>query len=520
MDHFSELNAYRGLSPRQSRLLDLEAVVEGTAYDELEPWHARNEKGEPIECSKRKPDVLIGVAAEKVAKLVRRLSGSGSRPQLEGVESIKSQLEQIRIEPTLPLAAQDLVVKGSCALGFARLADGRFEPVYIEPEWAEPIFVARAAGERARQVAEEMELLGVPMPTPARGQFLLAPPEADSHDVVFLRHEWVVDEEVAEVASGTPRTTQRWRYRRDYLPHVILEYKPLKISADDQYAKLWELSEPPRPHNWGVVPIVWARSPKAKPGQFDGPSFLSPPVLSLDRAADYLESMGNDAVKKIAWPQLALIDLQDRVDMTNRELGQLGESRMSSSSGYVLDLQTTSIGGHQGKVQILEIRGDGPKVAAEQVERFKTRVGELTGLVDFDQSQAAGALSGVALERMLEPMISTVEEWRGPVEALLIALCQKLAKVVGKTVKPVVRWPRIVDVTPADLVAAAQALSTATGGQPVMSRETAVRLFARLADLPDVEEELKRLEADAEEELARAREALSAQESGTGPTEA
>jgi len=42
-----------------------------------------------------------------------------------------------------------------------------------------------------------------------------------------------------------------------------------------------------------------------------------------------------------------------------------------------------------------------------------------------------------------------------------------------------------------------------------MSRETAVRLFARLADIPDVEEELKRLDTDAEEELARAREALS-----------
>lgn len=508
-DTFNELNALRGLSPRQQRLLDLEAVVEGTAYDQLHPWEARTTTGEPLECSKRKPEVLLGFAAEKVKKLVRRLTGAGSLPVLEGVEPVKPQLDQLRLDVSLPLAVKDLVVKGSCAMGFARLADGRFEPVYIESEWAEPIFVARAGGPRAKQVADELAELEVPLPAPAAGDWLLVPPGADSHDLVFLRHEWVVDEEVAEISSGQPRTTVRWRYRRDYLPHVILEYTPIKVSSDDQYVPAWELTTAPRPHNWGVIPLVWARAPYAKPGDVDGPSFLSPEVLSLSKAADYIDSMGSDSVKKIAWPQLALIDLVDRVDETNRELGQAGESRQSSSSSYVLDLRSSSMSGQQGRAELLEIRGDGPKVAAEHVERLKRRVGELTGLVDFDQSQASGTLSGVALERMLEPMISTIEEWRGPVQGMLIDLVTKLAKVVGRTVTPVVRWPRIIDVTPTDLVAAAQALSTATGGQPVMSRETAVRLFARLADIPDVEEELKRLDADTEEELARAREALA-----------
>lgn len=511
-EDWNELNALRGLSPRQQRLLNLEALVEGTGYDDLEAWDATTTQGVPLPCCKRKPSVQIGILVEKVAKLTRRLSGKSSFPAIDGVESIQDELDELRLKRVLPLPTRDLLVKGSAALGFARLgsaASGRFEALYLESEWCEPIFVAKAGGERAEQVAAELSALGVPLTPPADGDFLFAPPDADSHDVCFVRYEWIVDEELAGTEYGTPRETKRTRHRRDYLPNAIVEYKPVEILEGDEKAPEWQLAGKPRPHNWGVVPVVWARSPMAKPGDVDGPSFLSPEIRSISTAADYTESLANDSVKKIAWPQLALIDLKDKVAEVNRELNPLlPQPSPTSSSAEVMEFKS-SHQTQQGKAQILEINGAGPKVAAEHVERLQAHADRLTGLVEFDQGEAAGTLSGVALERMMEPLISTVDEWRGPLEDMLVLLCRKLAHVLGQEVDPVVRWPRVIAVTPADLAAAATALSTATGGQPVMSQETGAKLFAQLAEIEDADEELKRLAGDADEAMERAKKMLS-----------
>lgn len=505
MDDWNELNALRGLSPRQRRLLHLEALVMGTGYADLEPWDAVDQYGVPVPACERQPQVQIGILAEKVTKLTRRLSGSGAFPAIDGVEPIKDALAQLRLERALPLAARDLVAKGTGVIGFARVGNaqsGRFEPLLLEPEWCEPLFVAQAGGERARQLSAELADLGVTMPEP--------PEDADSHDLVFLRHEWRVDEEVAGAGGGVPRKTKTTRHRRDYLPQVILEYRPIEVGSGDQFAPKWELAEPPRPHNWGVVPVVWIRSPWAKPGDIDGPSFITPELETLARAADYTESLATDSVGKIAWPQLALIDLKDKVDAANRELGafDLGIApKRSSSSAEVMELKSSSPQ-FQGKAQILEINGQGPTVAATHVERLKAHADRLTGLADFDQAKAAGTLSGVALERMMEPLIATVEEWRGPLGDGLVLLCRKIGQVLGQAVEPVVRWPRVVAVTPADLSAAAQALSTATGGQAVVSQETAAKIFAQLAEIPDVEQELARLDEDADAAMQRAKNAL------------
>lgn len=514
-----ELIALRGLSPRQRRLLDLRALIEGTAYDHLQPWEATGPNGETLPCCERKPSVQIGLIPEKVSKLVRRLSGEGAFPAIEGVESIKAELDQLRIERVVPLSTRDLLL-GSAALGFSRLGaagSGRFEALYFEPEWCEPIFVAQAGGARAEQIAAELAELGVPLTPPAPGDFLFfAPEDADSHDVCFVRYEWVVDTELARPGGSVPSETRRVRHRRDYLPNVIVEYVPIEIYDGDDRAPVWRLAAPPRPHNWGVVPIAWGRSPMARPGDTEGPAFIGPELRSLGTATDYVESMATDSVKKIGWPQLALIDLKDAVAAEHRALNPtLPAMSQLSLSGEVLELRSTHPS-QQGKAEILEINGDGPKVAAEHVQRYQAHADRLTGLVDFDQSKAAGTLSGVSLERMMEPLVATVKEWRAPLEDMLVLFIRKVAKVVGREVEPKIRWPRVIAVTPADLAAAAQALSTATGGQAVISQETGARLFAQLAEVPDPEAELKQLKADADTALAVAREALSKRQPAGG----
>lgn len=521
MDDFLELNAIRGLTPRQQHLLQLQALAEETAYDTLQPWHATDEKGDPLPCHKRKPEVLLGMASEKVRELVRLLTGDKRQPTYDGVEALQEALDQLDLDKLKPLVVQDLVVKGSCALALARLGDarsGEWEGVYLDPVWCEPIFVSAAGQERAQQVAAELRGLGVPL-APADGAGLFVPPGAKSHDLVFLRYEWVRDEEVAERDGGQARQTVRWRYRRDYLPNVIVQYQPVRVEADTIKAPTFEPVRPYRPHNWGVVPVAWGRSPYAKPGDTEGPSFLSPPVQTCARKSDYVESQAGDSVAKIAFPQLALIDLKDKIQALDESLGTLQTVRpMASGSGYVLEFKST--GQTRGEVRVLEINGEGPRIAAEYVERLKRRIEQVTGLVDFDQSESAGTLSGVALERVMAPLLQTVGEWQVAVGEFDKMLLRKVAAIQGVEVKPRIKWPRVIDTTPQDLTAAAQALTTATGGQAVMSQETAVKVFARLAEVDDVDAEVAAVGQEADEAMARARESLSATGRAQGGTEA
>ena len=507
MDDFLELNAMRGLSARQRRLLELQALYEDTHYDHLEDWGARDLNGEPLPVRARKPAVLLGLASEKVNDLVRDLTGADAGPNIEGIEGIREAVNDLRLEHNLSLAVTDLVVKGACCVGVARLPEGMWEPVILAPEWCEPVFAAQAGSERAANLAAEFAALGVALPAPRRRDHLWVPPQARSDDLVCLRHEWVVDEEVAARHGGQPRETVRWRYRRDYLPHVILEYRPLRVTGTNLRAPRWELAEAPRPHQWGVVPLVWERAPGARPGDVDGPSLLSAPVRSLARQADVLESLAGDSVAKIAWPQLATVDLQDRVDEASEFAGG---APMPASSAYVLEFRSTTQ--TQGQVKILEVSGEGVKLAADMVQRAKRRIEDLTGLVDFDQDVGGGALSGTALERVMRPWIATVRAWRVPLERLVVKLCAKLGAIEGVAVKPQVAWPRIIETTPQDLVAAAGALVQATGGAPVMSQETAIRVLGRIAALPDVEQEVATVMGRHGETLEGMREELARRE--------
>lgn len=506
MDDFNELNARRGLSPRQCRLLDLEAIVEETQYDDLQPWSARDSVGDPLPCADRKPELLMGVGAEKALELVRLLSGDSGRPTLEGVEAIEDDMKRAKLWRKLPAAVRDGVVKGSCAIAIHRMESGRIELVRLDTTWCEPVFVAQAGGKRARQLVAELQEAGVPLGLAPDGT-LLAPVDADSHDLVMLRHEWVVDEEVSASAGGQPINTMRTRYRRDYLPNTIVDYEPVEVHAIDGVAVAFQ-ALPVRPHGWGIVPVAWARSPYAQASDPDGPSFLRPSFQSIARKIDYVESQAGESVSKIAWPQLCIIDGKIWEVDVDESLGTPGRRSMPSGSGYVMRLKSAGAGGQQAKAEVIGPPADGPRVAAEFVERLHKRIEQITGLVDWDQAEAAGTLSGAALERMLQPQIATVGEWRVMVEELLETLCTKIGTILKRDVAPVLRWPRLAETTPQDLVASAQALTTANGGHPVVTRDTSARIFAQLADVPDVEKEIKALAKDAETALQEARDAL------------
>jgi hypothetical protein len=506
-----------GLTERQRRLLDLEAVYRGTQYDLLRPWDPPVQRIAGVDrfvpCCERKPSVRVGLITDKADKLLDRLVGDGRMPAFAGLsrDVERALLDELDIEDASYLPSLDLVIKGSGALGFARPKGGRFEPLYLDTTWCEPLFVCHAGESRAAEIAAEMKALGVPLMPVAKGDHLAVPKGAESQDLCFLRYEYPYDREEVVAGEAYATKTRTFRRRRDYLPNVIVVYRDVEISDGMQAAAKWELAESPKPHNWGVVPIEWARSRGARPGETEGPSAITPELESIGRSADYAESMKHDAVKLLAWPQLIELDVDEVGTQAAAEYGM--QTTQSSQSSQVLRYRSHMQ--KQGEVKALEIQGTGIESAQKHIGDLRGHADRISGVLEHDQTKAAGVLSGVAMERMLEPTIARVKAYRKPLTGMFKGLARKIAIVLGaEQQEPTVTWPRVVAMTPADLVQAAQALTVAAGGQPVLSQKTAVMLFANLAEIDDAEKELGEVQSDAEAAMKRARDALAEADAG------
>lgn len=535
---FMRLSPLRGLSPRQRRLLDRRAHVEHTQYEDLLPWAPAvktvNGRAVLIPAVKRKPGIRLGLAAQQVRSLVDRLVGEGADPAIhlddpstpddEGAEGVTSPRVEIvkqalgddglDLVASLSIPAQDLAVCGSFNLGL-HWPDGAAWPelVHLDPEWAEPIYASQVRTARARAIAEDLaDRAGLIMPGDEDGPHLPVPDGARSQDLAFVRYEWPTDEAAAD--GGQTQTTDRriWR-RRDYLPDAIVEYEPVEVASSTQ-ARPAFVPLPVEPHMWGVVPLVWLAAPGARAGEVDGPSFLSEPLLSIAAAVDYTRSREGDAVALNCAPLLTLRDVERRGAHAETITGP-GPSEVPTDAGAVLELESTGIGGVTGEASLLEMSGEAPKAARDHADSLLDAAASLTGIVRHDPADAGVVQSGLSRRIMLEPTIKTVGAYRAVMGRGLRRFVQVLVKVLRARgvldgdVDGSIEWPEQVSLTAADLLAAAQALTTASGG-PVLSQQSAVRLFAQWAEIEDPAGELARVEDDGAAALAAFRDRMPA----------
>lgn len=502
----SLLTAFRGLTQRQVRLLSLAARVRGTWYVDqgMRPWWpamGRDRAGRVrlFSCEEREPGIQVGIIGEKVGKLMDKLVGEGRLPAFknmpEKVEAILLDEDQIDLVDAIYLPAFDLAVKGAACMGFSRIGVGDarvFEPLYLDVTWCQPIFAAEARSDKAKRYAVELDKLGVPRDDPGLRDFLAVPEGARSGDLIALRYQptWI-DEEKNEV----------WRARVDFLPNVTVEFQPMRVETDSKdEIPPWIPVDEPDPHDWGLVPLTWVRSRGAIPGESEGPSLISPELITIAKAMDLTESLRHDSVRAIAWPQLTLIDVVDKMAADwGDDLTFALPTTQDAGSGTIAEYRSD---GDHPSVQTIEPDGAGLQRAAEEVADLRGHADHVSGIQEHDQKEAAGALSGVALEKMLEPTIATVNRYRRPLGKLMRQLAVKLGRVIGDeegTEKIVCQWPRVVSSTPDDLAKAATALQAANGGRPVISHKSAVLIFANLAELPDPEEEFKAIEKETQE---------------------
>lgn len=518
LEAFKQNSPYRGISPRREKLLRLRqwARGDGEQYEDLKPWDPDiGQDGNKIPARERQPLVQLDIAGQKTRRLVGLLIGEGHLPSVEyeggGTDELKDAIDNtLRLWDSLESPTRDLTF-GAFALAFHRpdpQRPGELTPVPLEIEWAEPIFVSQAQGSRARQIAAELaEVEGMPaLPSDDEGPFLRVPEGAPWDDVAFVRYEWETDEELAETPGGaTTRDQKVWR-RRDYTADGIVEYEPKVVRGDEQINEEW-VPLPFEPMSWPDVPVVWRTSMGARPGDTEGRPLLTEAVLTQCKQADYTASLASEGADYNCAPTLALIDLRDRRQQVLEERGPAGVSRaLPTDAKAVLEFASRH-DGNGGEAKLLETSGAATGAAHEHIKRVRDWADRATGIVDHDPERAAGALSGVAMRRLVQPTVDQTRAYQGRLGPAIRLYIDKVGRalaadgVISEARVATLTWPDPVEKTPQDVDDAAEAWGKARNLVGI-AQEDAVRGFAEDIGHPDPDGMVQRAAEERDEMLA------------------
>jgi len=496
-------------------MLDLRSVYAGTQYERVTiegedqpalPWDMdTGPNNTRIPASHRKPMVMIGVPDDVIDRIVDLAIGEGRFPAVEVEGDPQGRLREVMLgDDDLELAFHapdqlvDLMVVGSVALGFSHPVDpdgfSRWESLLLETEWCEPVYAGTREQPRSRELAAELEAVdGSGVTSDEDGPIFALPEGARSDDLVFLRYQWPVKEERSTSAAGVgKRDVIVWR-RVDYTSTAIIEYRPVVVEPGASESPGF-VPEPVAPHDWGTVPIVWARSRGGRPGDTEGASVLSPALQSLTEAADRSASFWTQAAHVSGSPTLIERDVTDDV----KDALMLADSPKASELVAVgpKSVLRYSTAGTSPDVGFLEIGGAGPAALKENTDSLIRLAYETARVTRHDPETVKGVISGTALERLNEPSVAQAQGYRAILGRAWRILAGKLAIAMQAEGEPVnaeefsisLRWPRIFRLTAADIQQWAGALSLAIQGG-TLSRPTAIGLLASVLELEDAEEE-------------------------------
>jgi len=353
--------------------------------------------------------------------------------------------------------------------------------------------------------------------------------EADWIPTLVIEQKRVRVEKLDE-ATGRVATVEVWRTRAWDETYAYAIHDKV-IQSDDGKAETEgvetpddriELSEQPTPHGAGRCPVVWIQNTTDS----DNP-VGEPDCEAVFEAVDQLDRSQSMLVRGSRANTDPTLLVKDKPMMLRRW--------PNNRKGYGAKLEVSEV----GDAKLLEISGNSIKTAWETVVAIGRQIERRTGVIQPDPENSGAYQSGVALQLLWNTQHSRAAERRTPLgvglkQAFAVMLTQlrlfglreigsngegvevpprevRAEESDDMTLEPheigpggalVLDWPGFHQATPQDLQTTATALSTATGGLPSMSQETAVAHMTKLAQTDtDVAEEMDRIsgERDAKE---------------------
>lgn len=210
-----------------------------------------------------------------------------------------------------------------------------------------------------------------------------------------------------------------WRHRRTWTTTATIEYKPVRDSdaskAIDKTGKIpWSEDKANSvTHDLGFVPVEWFANGGFVAGDIDGFPLVDEAEWDAIDAVNYTFSQTHRAIQYNQDPWLVFKNA--KVDADSLKKG----------GGRTLSLNADR-DGQTADAALLEMAGSGQTLGLSFVDKSRSMLAQICQVVLHEPGTWSGALSGVALERLLAPMLVMVSELRGTYGAGLARLIRKM----------------------------------------------------------------------------------------------
>lgn len=473
-----------GGTARSAQFKRASAYYWGSQYDDL-PSHYDPES-QTLKLRERQPAILAQKVKRAVDTANRYLFGAARLPNFlvtkiptdegTGEREPESDAERAQLDEVNAMIAKirrwsqlDKYLSEIGRLGLTQGTVALAGHVYESAVWAEVIEVADCYakfGRDDRAAAIERDL--------------------QEDDLLELVEYWAEEIEAEEAdADPTYKIHKRIWTTEATIEHVPLEQDTLE-DLFPQTLVFEEDSARSVTHGLGFVPVVWIRN-KIVANSNWGAALVGEPEFRLEDEINYTATQAGRAVRYAAEPTPILKDCATLSFETN-----------TIRRGADQTIQITSEQGKpEASVTLLEMQGVGSEAAAAYIASLEKLAEAATGVAEHDPDKALGALSGTALERLMAPLIATINDLRATYGAGLARWFELMLRVndfEGYTVEAV--WPRVVEPTLEDLAAVAPSLLMLREGG-VMLRRDVVQILSNWTGAEDIDAYLTSLDEEA-----------------------
>jgi len=447
-----------GFTEREARFNRASAYYWGKQYEDLEPWDTPEK---PLR--EKRPSIQIGLTRKAVNRINAHLFGEGHAPTWKSEQEDKDINEALAdVVSASGLRRRYLEIgrlgclHGTVAVGFYVFDDGRIDTEIINAGKAEPKF-----GRDDRAMAIE---LGI-----AFDELL---------ELIEYWRTFKDDEETGE-------RVETW-HRRDWTVNATIEYFPVAGPISEK-VKWKEDAEATVTHGLGFVPAEWI-TPIDVAHDIDGAPLVEDVEFGLEDEVNYTLSQTGRGIRYNQEPTLLFVGVDPANDAAIRRGGNntlLVQNDPGDASG-------------KADAKLLEMNGTGSASAMDYTRMVRNLFNEIVQVVDHDPAQFIGAASGVALERLLYPMVLLVQNLRPGYEEGLGRLLLKMLRATGASKADDTRisavWPPVVEPTAVDLREHSAAI-VQLYELGLIDRQKAIEYLAPFLDIEDVGEFLDRVDS-------------------------
>lgn len=337
--------------------------------------------------------------------------------------------------------------------------------------------------------------------------------------LIQLEKRYKFRRQVPEVVMGVMTLVDKEFWHRelwDEERHVVYKEVPVGDGAEPD----WPIDDEIL-HGFGFVPAVWVKNLD------DGDSSKTDGISLLEGLADVMESIDRTLTQT------------DRAIRYNQDperiyygLREGDRDKLQSGGGATTALPPKP----QGGVELVELRGEGQRIALDHINGQRGRVLEVSRVILPDPERLlAAARSGAALRILHAPTIELVGELRENygqalrqiLEQILRAAREGTLQVLGRLSTPppavippgkvTLLWGDYFEPTPEDLRVIAETVAALRG---VLDHETLVRYLASYFGIRDVNAVMERLgRTERTEQGPGTRPETPVNSDGTGPVQ-